>query len=51
MISTQAPTEEQKAEALKYATEPGGFPPLALWSMPQFPPAMVKLFTDKEEAR
>ena len=41
-----APTEEQKADALKYATETGGFPPLALWSMPQFTPAMVKLFTD-----
>ena len=35
LISTQAPTEEQKADALKYATETGGFPPLALWSMPQ----------------
>ena len=44
-----APTEEQKADALKYATETGGFPPLALWSMPQFTPAMVKLFTDKEK--
>ena len=49
MISTQAPTEEQKADALKYATETGGFPPLAAWSMPQFTPAMVKLFTDKEK--
>ena len=47
--STQAPTEEQKADALKYATEVGGFPPLAFWSMPQFTPAMVKLFTDKEK--
>jgi len=44
-----APTEEQKADALKYATEVGGFPPLAFWSMPQFTPAMVKLFTDKEK--
>ena len=49
LIPTQAPTEEQKADALKYATETGGFPPLALWSMPQFTPAMVKLFTDKEK--
>ena len=49
MISTQAPTEEQKADALKYATETGGFPPLAAWSMPQFTPAAVKLFTDKEK--
>ena len=49
LISTQAPTEEQKADALKYATETGGFPPLALWSMPQFTPAMVKLFCDKEK--
>ena len=47
--SIVAPTEEQKADALKYATETGGFPPLALWSMPQFTPAMVKLFTDKEK--
>ena len=43
------PTEEQKADALKYATEVGGMPPLALWSMPQFTPAMVKLFCDKEK--
>ena len=49
LICTQAPTEEQKADALKYATEVGGFPPLAFWSMPQFTPAMVKLFTDKEK--
>ena len=32
------PTEEQKADALKYATEVGGMPPLALWSMPHFTP-------------
>ena len=47
--SIVVPTEEQKADALKYATEVGGMPPLALWSMPQFTPAMVKLFTDKEK--
>ena len=47
MISTQCPLGSEKAEALKYATD-NGMPPLALWSMPQFTPAMVKLFIDKE---